>query len=198
MKALKWIECRIYGVAILLLGLLLAPLVFAQEEITYTGVSMTGVIQLGQTLADNSTQAVTPTSFNFGSIADSNDLTPINQSNDPTAMFQFTTNSTGEITAWSIGVANNIALGNTYVGQSLISTPAGDTYSAYLTAPSCAYAPGECYHERVVSGAGVVVDPPSASLTSVVKAPEIDWSRAIAAVTLLCGFTLVLRDSRRV
>jgi hypothetical protein len=183
MNALKWIECRIYGVTILIVGLMLTPLVFAQQTWDYTGMAISGDIVLGTALA-NGTETVTPSSFSFGTI---------NQSNDPGATFQFTVeNST--ITAWSVQLADNLALGNTYTGQSLRSTQAGDTYSAYVSSPSCASEPQECSHESVISSAGVWTDPPAVKK---VTAPEVDWARAAEALTLLfCAVLFVKAPGR--
>jgi hypothetical protein len=210
MNALKWIECRIYGVTILIVGLMLTPFVFAQETLDYTGQLMVGTLTgagsppvttqiigdviLAQALAPNEiNQIVTPTTYNLGPL-----MTPL--TTQPTysgfvgnaPLFEFSTDANGAITQWTV-LLSAFAPGQS---ASLSLTQAGDQYSSQMSDGYCAFH-GDC-GEYIASNhaAGSWVDPPSAKST--VQAPEFDWSRAIAALTLLCAAVLVIKDSRRV
>jgi hypothetical protein len=210
MNALKWIECRLYGVAILIVGLMLTPLVFAQETLDYTGQLMvgtltgiepppfvtteiTGDVVLGQALNPNEIdQIVTPTTYNFGGLM-------VPQLTQPTysgwvgnaPVFEFSTVN-GNVTQWTVLLSAFLP------GQSgtLSLTNAGDQYFSQMWDGYCSFHSDCGEYSATSHQAGVWVDPPT--IKSTLTAPEMDWSRAIAALTLLCAAVLVIKDSRRV
>lgn len=199
MKYIHWIQCRLWGLAILIAGLLLAPLVFAQETLDYTSQTMAGTLSLGalgpwdysqidgtvvlaQTLNPNAAnQAVTPVSFNFGGAA-------LDSSNSASSSFSFSTQN-GIITNWDVTIVFHPG-GS--AASNLTITQSGDQYS-FVDYPSiCAQSISDSactvWNAKNTS-AGSWVDPPS-------SAPELD-SRGIAGgLTLFVLVALILISYR--
>jgi len=216
MKILRWIECRIWGVALLVFGLALTPLVFAQETLDYTGQGMNGAFATGFTTAlpadviqitgdvvlaqalnpNQANQLVTPVSYAFGGILTSSLAYLGNGNGYASNTFLFSTQN-GNIVGWDIMLSNSNNA--TYTNASLISTQNGDTYTANQEPASCWFTHGMgcSIYSASNNVGGSWVDPPP-TIKSTLTAPEFDGSRAITALLLLCGMTLVLKDSRRV
>jgi len=197
-----------------LLTLLVAPFAFAQETIVYNGATMTGSyfstdtavlpidysvitgdVVLAQALNPNeANQIVTPVSYNFGgALSSSGPGAPCCDVTKNPDLFLFSTQN-GKIVGWTISL---IQYNGADLQQSLISTQAGDTYSAGQEVPSCGsgtwvYQSSQCsVYTASSSTGGSFVDPPSTK-----AAPELSGEGAMGTLTLLAGALLVMRGRR--
>jgi hypothetical protein len=202
----------------LLVFLMVPCCVFGQETLDYTGQVMTGTYEAGYTAVlpfdytqitgtivlaqalnpNEANQSVTPVSYYFGTPGTSflSSSAPQNEgSGQPTvATFLFTTQM-GNITSWSIDVANYPDVR----GQMLLSTLSGDIYTAGQAQPVCSdpYTTQKqnCSEYSASStGPGTWVN--QATVNSAVQAPEFDWKHMSAAITFFALGAIVLKSKR--
>jgi hypothetical protein len=158
-----------------------------------------GQLVLSSPLADNlNNAAVTPLSYSFDSNTQFGSIY-LNSHNPAAAdpgdsmSFIFSTDAKGVITGWSIAVIGGIFGGtNSPSFAQFTAGNAGDSFSTGFSTPSCAAPPPTpCYtvtQSNAVSGSWN---------STIARAPEIDFTSAAAALTLLFGCIAVLRGRAR-
>jgi hypothetical protein len=166
----------------------------------------TGTIVLSSPLGDNFNGTVTPLAWSFDANTEFGDIY-LNQ-NDPqlgvvgnSQSFAFTTDASGELTAWSITIDGGTWGGTnspSWADVSIISS-SGDSFFTGFSSPTCAAPPGYpvgCY-EVSESNSNVGFLPTGSWTSKVDAAPEFDAGTSASALTLLLGSLVILRDRLR-
>lgn len=200
-KYLHWIQCRLWGLVILIAGLIVAPLVFAQDW-DYTGALMSGSntyaggtsfaesyqtsfdVILSQALNPNeANQTVIPQTFSVN-------LPLLSVDGGISSFIVGTTN--GAITSWDVTLTGSA--GNTI--STLTLTNQGDTYTLDTWSPSCSFVnqnTSSCQFMTVSTATpGTWVDPVETK-----SAPEMDQNGLMSALSLLLGTLFILNSPRR-
>ena len=164
----------------------------------------TGSVVLSTPLGNNLTDAVvTPQFWAFDSGTPFGNM-ELNSANIPffglignSATFEFSTDASGEITAWNVNINGGRQGGtNAVVSESLTITSSGDTYAIVAANPACGVPPGVpsptgCYQVSESNTAGGHWG------STITAAPEIDPGVAGSALTLLAGCLAMVRGRKR-
>jgi hypothetical protein len=115
------------------------------------------------------------------------------------ATFEFSTDASGMLTQWNVNVTGGIFGGtNSPSSASVTLTMAGDTFSAFLSTPSCAAPPGVTIPCFAISESNTAAGQGAGHWReTLTPAPEIDPGMAGSAMTLLAGGLAILRARRR-
>jgi hypothetical protein len=156
--------------------------------------AMVGSITLTNPLGANLTDAViTPSAWSFNSpLGELTSAFAATQPYDSGATFEISTVH-GAITSWTIDLFGGITEGtNSPSAESAMLQTGGDSYSGYLSSPSCAAPPGvptPCFQLSLANTAG--------GKWTTVNAPELDGGSRAAALALLLGGLAILCGGRK-
>jgi len=147
-------------------------------------------ITLASALPQNGTVDVTPTSMNIAGIWGFTvpSIGFLSEAPGGAPEFQLTTTN-GQITAFDMGFGFTTQGTNSPTTYDVTISSQGDSYFQQTNGFQCESSP--CAAITATSAPGTWVDPPSHA------APEIDWTRAGLALTLLGGIGLVMRGRAR-
>jgi hypothetical protein len=155
--------------------------------------AMVGSITLSSPLGANLTDAViTPSAWSFNSpLGELTSAFAATQPYDSGATFEISTVH-GAITSWTIDLFGGITEGtNSPSAESAVLQTGGDSYSGYLSSPSCAAPPGvptPCFQLSLANTGGV---------WTTVNVPELDGASRGAALALLLGGLAILCGGRK-
>ena len=150
--------------------------------------AMVGSITLSSPLGANLTDAViTPSAWSFNSpLGELTSAFAATQPYDSGGTFEISTVH-GAITSWTIDLFGGITEGtNSPSAESAVLQTGGDSYSGYLSSPSCAAPPGvptPCFQLSLANTGGV---------WTTVNVPELDGGSLAAALALLLGGLAIL------
>jgi hypothetical protein len=170
--------------------LLLSEVASGQQVWDYSdGTSaFTTQVVLAQTLPQNGTTNVTPTSVNFSGIGLTGFTSQFGFIFEPgfvgTPVFQFTTVN-GAITAFDMALNMTTPGTNTPTNLMLTLSSQGDSYFQQTYGEGCEFS--ACLPLSATSAPGTWVDPP-------IGAPEINIVVAVSALTLLLGCVAILKS----
>jgi hypothetical protein len=156
--------------------------------------AMVGSITLSSPLGANLTDAViTPSAWSFNSpLGELTSAFAVFQPYDSGATFEISTVH-GAITSWTIDLFGGITEGtNSPSAESAVLQTGGDSYSGYLSSPSCAAPPGvptPCFQLSLANTHGGV--------WTTVNVPELDGGSFAAALALLLGGLAILCGGRK-
>jgi len=155
--------------------------------------AIVGSITLSSPLGANLTDAViTPSAWSFNSpLGELTSAFAATQPYDSGATFEISTVH-GAITSWTIDLFGGITEGtNSPSAESAVLQTGGDSYSGYLSSPSCAAPPGvptPCFQLSLANTGGV---------WTTMNVPELDGGSLAAALALLLGGLAILCGGRK-